>query len=213
MLVKQSLSDQHIIDCLNINYGTKVATLNFLPLGADMNAWVYKAEAHDHSAYFVKLKRGHHHDISITILQLLHHAGIQQIILPVKTILGHTTQRINDFTLIVYPFIEGQNGFSRDLTDEQWLILGKAFRKVHDIDVPSPIQKLLRRETFSSKWHEVVRSLYKLIEAEHAGDEVAQKLLVFMKENILAIQRLVNRSEQVSRNTSERNAQIRTLPF
>ena len=67
MIEKQSLSDQLIIDCLNTDYGIEVATLTFLPLGADMNASVYKAQAHDQTSYFVKLKRGHHHDISIAI--------------------------------------------------------------------------------------------------------------------------------------------------
>ncbi len=60
MIEKPPLSDQRIIDCLNTYYGIKVATLTFLPLGADINASVYKAEAHDHSSYFIKVKRVHH---------------------------------------------------------------------------------------------------------------------------------------------------------
>ena len=71
MLVKPPLPDQRIIDCLNTDYGIEVATLTFLPLGADMNASVYKAETHDQSSYFIKLKRGHHHDISIVIVELI----------------------------------------------------------------------------------------------------------------------------------------------
>jgi len=43
----------------------------------------------------------------------------KQIIAPVKTIGGHLTQHLEDFTIIVYPFIEGQNGFSRSLADNQ----------------------------------------------------------------------------------------------
>ncbi len=136
MIEKQSLSDQLIINCLNTDYGIEVATLTFLPLGADMNASVYKAQTHDQTSYFVKLKRGHHHDISVAIVELLHDAGIQQIIPPVKTIHGQSTQRIEDFTLIVYPFVDGQDGFSRNLTDDQWIKLGKALRQVHEIDVP-----------------------------------------------------------------------------
>src|SRR5665648_158220 len=101
MLIKLPLSDQRIIDCLNIDYGIEVATLTFLPLGADTNASVYKAEAQNQASYFVKLKRGHHHDISLTIIELLQNTGIQQIISPVKTIHDQPTQRIDDFTLIV----------------------------------------------------------------------------------------------------------------
>jgi spectinomycin phosphotransferase len=137
--MKQPLSDQRIIDCLNTNYGIKVVRLTFLPIGADMNASVYKAEAHDQSSYFIKLKRGHHHDISATIIALLHDAEIQQIIPPIKTTLGQPIQHLDDFTLIVSPFIEGQDGFSRDLTDDQWLTLGKVMRQIHKIDVPPSI--------------------------------------------------------------------------
>jgi spectinomycin phosphotransferase len=194
MLVKQSL----IIDCLQAHYGINVVTLTFLPLGADTNASVYKAETQDKSSYFVKLKRGHHHDIGIAIIQLLHQVGIQQIIPPVKTIHGQPNQSIDDFTLILYPFIKGQDGFTRTLTDEQWLTLGKTMRQIHEIDVPLSIKHRIRQESYSSKWREIVRSLYAHIEAKPTGDRIALKLLAFMKKNIMTIQRLVDRAEQLA---------------
>jgi len=197
MIEKQPLSDQLIINCLNTDYGIEVATLTFLPLGADMNASVYKAETSDQRSYFVKLKRGHHHDISVVIVELLHDAGIQQMIPPIKTLLSQSTQRIEDFTLIVYPFVKGQDGFSCNLTDNQWFKLGLALRQVHEIDVPPSIQNQLRREVYSPKWREAVRSLYVHIEAQPIGDEIALKLLKFMKENMPAIRRLVDRAEQL----------------
>jgi spectinomycin phosphotransferase len=82
MLVKPPLSDQRIIDYFRTYYGIEVAALTFLPLGAGMNASVYKAGTHDQLSYFVKLKHGHHHDIGIAVVGLLHDAGIQQVILP-----------------------------------------------------------------------------------------------------------------------------------
>ena len=196
MIEKPSLSDQFIISSLNTDYGIDVATLTFLPLGADMHASIYKAQARDQTSYFVKLKRGHHHDISVEIVELLRDAGIQQIIPPLKTIHGQPTQRIGDFTLLVYPFVEGEDGFNRNLTDNQWVMLGKALKQVHEINVPASIQNRVRREEYSPKWREAVRSLYPHIEAEPI-DMVALKLLKFMKENMLAIRRLVDRAEQL----------------
>src|SRR5579871_2283097 len=135
-MIDQSLLDQRIIDCLSADYGIKVAKLTLLPIGADMYASVYKAQAHDQSSYFIKLKHGHHQDISATIISLLHEAGIQQIICPIKTHHGQSIQHIDDYTLIVSPFIVGQDGFSRDLTNDQWVTLGKVMRHIHAIDVP-----------------------------------------------------------------------------
>ena len=197
--MKQALSDQRIIDCLNTNYGIKVDRLTFLPLGADLNASVYKAETNDQSSYFIKLKHGHHHDISATIIALLHDAGIQQIIPPIKTTHGQSIQPIDDFTLIVSLFIEGQDGFRRDLTDDQWVTLGKVMKQIHKIDVPPSIQLMIRRENYSSKWREAVRSLYAHIESEPNGDEIALKLIAFMKKHSVTIHRLVDRAEQLGK--------------
>jgi len=198
MPIEQSLSHQYIIDCLHAHYGIDIITLTFLPLGADNNASVYKAEAQDNSSYFVKLKRGHPHNIGIAILQLLHEAGIEQVIPPIKTIEGYLTQSIGDLTLIVYPFIEGEDGFTRALTDEQWLTLGKTLRQIHEIDVPLSIKQQIRQELFSSKWRDIVRSLYTHIEAKPTDDKVALDLMAFMKKNILIIRRLVDRAEQLA---------------
>jgi spectinomycin phosphotransferase len=203
MTEKHPLSDQFIINCLNADYGIEVAVLTLLPLGADMNASVYKAQTYDHTSYFVKLKRGHHHDIGIEIVELLHDAGIKEIIPPVKTILGQSTQQIEDFTLIVYPFVNGQNGFSINLTDNQWVKLGHTLRQVHEIDVPTLIQNKVRREVYSPKWREIVRSLFTRIEAKPTGDEVALKFLKFMKENISSIRRLVDRAEQLGQKLQD----------
>ena len=195
--MKSPTSDQCIIDCLKTYYGIEVVKLTFLPLGADMNAAVYKVETKRHD-YFVKLKHGRSHDTSVAIMELLQHAKVQQIIVPIKTIHDQATQPINDFTLIVYPFIEGQDGFNRSLTDEQWLILGKTLRQIHEINVPAAIQHYIRRETYSPKWREAVRSIYPHLETKPTG-EVAVKLWTFMKEHLEAIQKLVDCAEQLAK--------------
>ena len=208
MTEKQSLSPQSIIDCLNTNYGIAVTTLTFLPLGADMNASVYKAETQGGLSYFVKLKRGHHYDISVAILALLQASGIQQIIPPIKTIDGELTQHINDFTLIVYPFVDGQNGFCYNLTDDQWVTLGKVLRQVHEFDVPPSIKDRIRKEVYSSKWREAVRSLYAHIDGNLTGDETALKLQTFMKEHRAVIHRLVDRAEALSQKIQEQSPEF-----
>jgi spectinomycin phosphotransferase len=207
LIEKPPLPDPLIIDHLKTDYGIQVAMLTFLPLGADLDASLFKAQAADQASYFVKLKRGHHHDIGVAIVELLHKAGIQQIIPPIQTIHGRPTQRIGDFTLIVYPFVEGPNGFHCHLTDSQWLQLGKAIRQVHEFDVPPSIQNRLRREEYSPKWREAVQSLYAHLESEPV-DEVASKLLKFMKGKISAIRILVERSEGLAQKLQDLSPQF-----
>jgi spectinomycin phosphotransferase len=209
MIEKQSLSDRRIIDCLNNDYGIEVATLTFLPLGADMDASVYKAQTHDKSSYFIKLKRSHHHDIGAIIQLLLHDAGIPQIIAPLKTKYGQPIQYVDDFTLIVYPFIEGQDGFSRDLTNNQWITLGKALRQVHEFVIPLSIKDQIKRESYSPKWREAVRTIYTHIDAKpRIADDIALKLLTFMKEQRGTIQRLIDRAEQLGKKIQRQSPEF-----
>lgn len=202
------LSIQSIFSCLKSDYGIDAATITPLSLGADQNAQVYKVQASDHASYFVKLKRGNHHDINLVIAKLLYEAGIKQIILPNKTISGHLNLHIDDFTLIVYPFIEGQDGFSRNLNDEQWFILGKTLKQIHEIEVPISIQNQMRRESYSTKWRDIVRSFFTLTEAELAGHEIAQRLFRIIQEKKEIIRRLVDIAEKLSQKLKQQPAQF-----
>jgi spectinomycin phosphotransferase len=202
------ISEQRIIDCLKINYGFEVAILTFLPLGADMDASIYKAQTHDQLSYFVKLKRGGLHDTSAIIIELLSKAGIQHIIPIFKTIHGESTKCMDDVTLSVFPFIDGQDGFSRNLTDDQCYVLGKVMRKIHEIKVPLSIQSKIRQQSYSPKWRQVVRSFYALIESEPSGDNIAVNLLIFMKKNRVTIHRLVDRAEQLAKKVQDQSSEF-----
>jgi spectinomycin phosphotransferase len=191
---ESSISERRIMACLKNNYGIKAQELTLLDFGADINASIYRAQAAN-DLYFVKLKRGHHHDISAVIHELLHDAGIQQIIPIIKTTCGQLNQPLDDSTLSVFPFIEGQDGFNRHLTDDQWFKLGKVLRQVHSLDVPASIQAMIRWETYSPKWRQAVRALYPLMESEPKGDRVVIDLWTFMKQHSAVIHRLVDRAE------------------
>lgn len=193
-----------IIKYLSAYYLIEVTSLDLLPLGADTNASIYKAQASDQKTYFVKLKRDYFHDTNIAILELLQMAGIQQLIPPIKTVEGKQIQQAGDFTLIVYPFVEGQDGFSLPLTDEQWIALGRAMRQVHEVDVPASLKARIRREDFSPKWRDVVRALYTHVEEVSTDDEIALNLCKFLQENKSMIQQLVDRSEQLSQISCRR---------
>ena len=108
----------------------------------------------------------------------------------------------------MYPFVDGQNGFSSNLTDDQWVTLGKALRQVHEIEVPSSIQNQIRREIYSPKWRETVQSSLFILKLGPIGDEIAIKLLEFMKENIIAIHRLVDRAEELGQNLKDQSTKF-----
>lgn len=195
---------QFIIQCLHAYYLVEVTTLTQLPLGADINASIYKAQTRDQKTYFVKLKRDSVQNVPIAILDLLQKAGIQELIPPIKTVEGRQIQQVGDLTFIVYPFIQGQDGFSQPLTEHQWIILGRALRQVHEVVVPTYLIKQIRREEFSPKWRNAVRSLYDPTETILNSDEIALNMRQFLKEKRSLILKLVDRSELISQKICHR---------
>lgn len=199
MVKKQFLSNEQVVELLTTAYGIEVTALTVLALGADSDALVYKACANNGASYFVKLKRGHDHGIGVTIQQLLHAAGIEQIICPINTVLGKPAYYLPDHTLVVYPFIEGHDGFSKNLTDDQWITLGKTLRAIHTFELPASIKDQIKKETYSAHWRDTVRSLLATIETQKTVvDGVALRVLTALKEHKHTIKALVDRAELLS---------------
>ncbi len=198
MTKTQFPSDQYIIDCLNTYYDIKVTKLILLPLGADIDALVYKAEARDDSSYFVKIKHGHLHSIGIILQQMLHDAGIQEIIAPVKTKQNQIVQYIDDCSMMVYPFIDGCDGFAQNLTQNQWIELGKTLGRIHGIEVPISLKTEIRQEAYSAQWRTFVRSLDSHIKNTQNYDEIALKFLDALTTHKSTIQRLVDHAEKLA---------------
>lgn len=198
-MLEQYFSEKQIVDSLLTHYGIQLTKLVLLPLGADKNASVYRGETHDKQAYFIKLKRGVQANLSCDIITLLADAGIKQVISSIKNLHGQSILRLNEISLIVFPFIEGQDGFQRELSSEQWLTLGHVMRKIHEIKVPDSIHHKIRHENFSAKWREMVRELYKQIESQRSEDEITDKFILFLKHNTSIIHQLVDRAEQLAK--------------
>lgn len=198
MTKRKLLESQQIDNCLKVHYGIDVINLALLPLGADINACVFKADAKNHSSFFVKLRHGHHDEINLALVELLVQAGIQLIIPPIKTKQQQSMISIEGFHLIVYPFIEGQDGFSYPLSDKQWIKLGKVLRQIHDLEMPIAVREKLRKEIYSPKYRQSVRSLYDQFNTLQVKDEIAEKLSTYLKQEQKTILHLVDSAENLA---------------
>ncbi len=194
-MLEKNMQEQHIIELLKVHYGIEIQSLERLPFGADMNALVFKANAKSRS-YFVKIKFGNHEETHISIIRFLHDAGMKEVIFPISTIDGNYIKNSDLFKMIVYPFIDGQNGFEKKLSKNHWIELGKVLKKIHTLALPSSLQKQLRKETFSSKWREAVRSLIPNIELNISDNNIVKDFKIFFNANIDSINQLVNSAEE-----------------
>ena len=197
-MLKKPILDQQLIELLKIHYGIDIHSAQPILGGADANAYVYKADSKTNS-YFVKIKYGFHNDINLSIIRLLHDSGINEIIFPIHTLEGQLFKQLDHFKIIVYPFIHAPNGFTQNLTEQQWKQLGKVLRKIHETSVPTSIQQQLRKEMYSTKWREMVRSFYRKIEPDTSDDKISSDFKSFFNQNIKLIQRLVDSAEELSK--------------
>lgn len=166
MLEKPELKDEEIINCLRYEFGLSVEKLSFLPLGADFDTAVYHALANDRTAYFVKLRKGDFNKASVMVPKFLGTLGIKQIIPPLTTQTGQLWASLNPFKVMLYPFVEGHNGFEKKLSNEQWVIFGEALKRFHTANLPLTITSNINKETFSPRWRNTVKMFLARIEKE-----------------------------------------------
>src|SRR5215208_5769381 len=114
MLEKPNISNKLIISCLQEEYNLHIAELTFLPIGADSRTAVYRVLTQDGTAYFLKLRK-----------------NFKEIIVPFETKANQHWADFSEYKLILYPFIEGKDGFERELTDHHRQTLGAAFKGIH----------------------------------------------------------------------------------
>ena len=193
---------QLIISSLRDNYDIEVAHITPLLWGADAYALIYKVQDPKPKTYFVKLKQGKH-DSSAHLQLLLHDAGIQGVISPIKTIDNQPQLSIQHFTLTVYPFIDGLDGFGEPLTDKQWISLGKALRQVNQLKFPTSITQAIKKEDFSPQWQKKVKSIYETIEEVKPSDEIAAKFLASLKKHQSIILQLVDKTEGLAKSITK----------
>ncbi|HHS5243687.1 TPA: aminoglycoside O-phosphotransferase APH(9)-Ia [Legionella pneumophila] len=196
-MLRNNIPDQQLIKLLKVYYGIDIHAVQLIVGGADMNAFGYKADSESNS-YFVKLKYGHHDEINLSIIRLLYDSGIKEIIFPIYTRDTKLFQQIDHFKIIVYPFIDAPNGFTQNLTEKQWQQLGKVLRQIHETSVPTAIQQRLRKETYSPKWREMVRSFYNKIGFDDSDDQITADFKSFFNQKIDSMHRLVDSSEELS---------------
>jgi spectinomycin phosphotransferase len=196
MLEKPNIPAQLIISRLQEEYDLRVAELTFLPIGADSRTAVYRVDASNGTAYFLKLRKNFA-DVIVRVPLFLKEIGIEAIIAPFETQSKQPWADFGDYKIILYPFIDGKNGFEVDLTDRQRETLGSAFKRIHTARIPPKLGNLIRKETFDLGWRESMRRYLVRVESNTFIDTTAAKLAEFMRSKQGEISRIVERSEQL----------------
>lgn len=209
MLLKPDLSDDKIVSCLCESYGLTVTELEFLPIGKDASAWVYRAGADDGKTYFLKVRKGLVDEISLVVPRSLKEAGVAQVVAPIPAIGGEQAWgTVADYALILYPFIPGRSAKELGLSDPQWVEHGAILRAIHGARLPDDVLRQVPRETFVPTWTRGVRRLQAAIEASDDPDRHARELAALWKEKRDQIAHIAERAEELGRRLQGRHFEL-----
>jgi len=125
----------------------------------------------------LKAKHGTLYEPSCLVPRHLRDQGIAAVVAPLPTQRKTLWTQVEDWTVIVYPFIEGDTGWNPGMTDAQWQAVGTALHQIHRVRLPPAGSPPLRAETFDpTGYSRSVRAL----EAQHiraeGGSQVEQAL-------------------------------------
>jgi spectinomycin phosphotransferase len=165
MREKLSVPEDHLRSCLLEHYGLTPGVIEFLPLGLDTRSAIYRVMSEHGVPYLLKAKYGSLYEPACLVPRRLNDLGISAVVAPVFTKRRGLWARFDDWTVIVYPFIDGDANWT-GMTDEHWKEVGAVFKRIHrvgQVGQVGPLSQdfqLLRRETFdSAEYARQMRSL------------------------------------------------------
>lgn len=199
MLEKPEVDDQIITETILREYGLKIDSFAFLPLGADINTAVYRAKAKNFDT-FVKLRRGNFQAAAVTVPHYLNALGLAATIPPRATLSGKLWAELPPYKVILFPFINGANGFEIDLTDQQRIELGSSLRKLHTTRLPDEISLSVPRETFSPRWRQQVAALVERRGQFDQSDPILRELSALLTQEHDIIIDLIERTSRLAEN-------------
>ncbi len=206
MREKPNLEDDKILACLHKQYGLSVTELTFLPLGFDSAVGVYRVQAADGQHYFLKARRGPVASITLQLPLYLKGQGIAQVIAPLPTADQTLQAQVEQFTLVLYPFIEGKSGMETGLSHRQWTEFGTVLSKLHSTRLPPALAEQVRVEDFvpNPSSAAVIRDLQATIHERASDHPTEQALFDFWREKRAVIAQVLERAETLGRQLREK---------
>ncbi|MGZ6389115.1 MAG: phosphotransferase enzyme family protein [Ktedonobacterales bacterium] len=121
--------------------------LEFLPLGLDSHAGVYRVVSEQGTASLLKVTSRALYEPRCLVPRYLWDQGVTSVVAPLRTRSGSLWTHLEQWVVTLYPFIEGETTWA-GMTDDQWREVGSTFKRIHQTVLPRNGFESLRRETF-----------------------------------------------------------------
>ena len=203
MIEKPNIQDEKINVALHENYSVQASEIEFLPIGNDASAFAYHVETKNQTSYFLKLKKGISNRAGLFVPRFLKDNGSEQVIAPLPTKTQGLSVKVDEFDLILYPFIAGNEEMKIGMTETQWTEFGSTLKRIHSTELPADIAQFLGRETFIPKWSTPAKIFHEQVSTRSFDDPYQKELATFWKENNETIQTLIERAELIGKRLQQ----------
>jgi spectinomycin phosphotransferase len=133
--------------CLQEEYGLIPAAIDYLPIGRDLNAGVYRVVSEERAPYLLKVKAGEFYAASCIVPRYLSDHSIESVVAPLRTRTEGLWARAGEWTVLVYRYHEGETGWAT-MSEDYWKTAGAIFRRIHGVALPPSGFDGVRTETF-----------------------------------------------------------------
>jgi spectinomycin phosphotransferase len=191
------LDQADLVACLISHYGLATPQMTFLPIGYDPNAAVYRVATTDGGDYFLKLSRNQPVPASLQIPRALLDQGVAHVVGPLRTQEGELWCRLGPYSVVLYPYIDGENAMVQGMTAEQWQTFGVALNALHHSGLQIHFADTLPREDFATPAIATVRSQLAQASSGIFEQPVQQELVAFLQQKAEQIGQMVDRAEEL----------------
>ena len=196
-----------IADCLSRHYAIDIESVRLMPLGYDRAASAFKVMTSLGESWFVKIRSSPADLAALGVPVALTDAGVPHVLAPIRTRSGTLWCPLgerDDRSVVVYPFVRGQNATATGLSDDQWRTFGVTLRTVHDLGTALPWQADLRVERFDLPSATSVREMAIEAVKPRVDDPVAARLATFWRARSGQIDQILDRAHAIGRSLRDR---------
>lgn len=195
-----ALSTDRIALGLGRSYGIDVSSLTYLPLGYDLQAFVYKIVAEDGNTWFVKIRQDEIRGAGLSLSRDLVDRGMTNVVAPIPALDGNLWCPLDghpDCTIFVFPYIEGESAMDVGMTRDQWRTFGATLRAIHESEPGPNILSQLHREDFRLSSAALVHEVASLARQEPTTGSIASRFAAFWRERQACIGTLLARAQSL----------------
>jgi spectinomycin phosphotransferase len=193
------LTQEALAAAVRRRYEINAVAMEFLAVGEDAKAWVYRVDTeHASTKYLLKVRaRTESNEAAFAVPRYLYEDGVPNVVAPIRSTTQSLSVQEGRFSLTVYPFIEGSTGVEAGLSEEHWRALGYLVQQLHTSAFPSDLLELLAVEAYRPSAVEVVRRVDRAVSGPSFLDRSAKEVAAFWKSHRHEINTLVERTAKL----------------